>query len=47
MLGKPLVRCLAKHNSPDAKKGSDEDADGLQKGILLAKGAKTMITCNV
>jgi hypothetical protein len=47
MLGKPVVRCLAKHNSPDAKKASDEDAEGLQKEILLAEGAKVMITRNV
>jgi hypothetical protein len=29
------------------KKGSDEDAEGLQKEILLAEGAKIMITCNL
>jgi hypothetical protein len=47
MLGKPVVRCLAKHNSPEATKGSDEDAEGLQKEILLAEGEKIMIPCNV
>ncbi|KAJ6607335.1 hypothetical protein B0H10DRAFT_2307024, partial [Mycena sp. CBHHK59/15] len=46
-LGKPVVRCLAKHNGPEAKKGSDEDAEGLQKEVLLAEGAKVMITRNV
>jgi hypothetical protein len=29
------------------KKGSDEDAEGLQNEILLAEGAKFMTTCNV
>ncbi|KAJ7347558.1 hypothetical protein DFH08DRAFT_699376, partial [Mycena albidolilacea] len=46
-LRKPVVKCLTKHNSPEAKKASDEDAEGLQKEILLAEGAKVMITCNV
>src|SRR4051812_21306111 len=31
MLGNPVVRCLVKYNSPEAKKCSDEDAEGLQK----------------
>ncbi|KAJ7330926.1 hypothetical protein DFH08DRAFT_815015 [Mycena albidolilacea] len=47
MPGKPVVRCLAKHNSPEAKKGSDEDAEGMQKEILLVERAKIMIPCNV
>jgi hypothetical protein len=38
---------MAKHNSPEAKKASDEDAEGLQKEILLAEGARVMITRNV
>ncbi len=46
-LGNPVIRCLAKHNGPEAKKGSDEDAEGLQKEVLLAEGAKVMITRNV
>jgi hypothetical protein len=41
MPGKPVVRCLAKHNSPEANKGSDEDAEGLQKDILLVERAKS------
>jgi hypothetical protein len=40
MLGKPVVRCLAKYNSPEAEKGPDEDAEGLQNDILLAEGEK-------
>jgi hypothetical protein len=47
MLGKPVVKCLAKHSSPEAKKASDDDAEGLQKEILLAEGARIMITRNV
>lgn len=45
--GRPVVRCQAKHNSPAAKKASDEDADGLEPMILLAEGACIMITCNL
>jgi hypothetical protein len=40
MLGKPIVRCLAKYNSPEAEKGPDENAEALQKEILLAEGGK-------
>ena len=43
-LAKPVVKCKAKHNCPAAKKASDEDADGLQTEVLLAEGAKIMIT---
>jgi hypothetical protein len=46
-LGKPVVRCKAKHKSAEAAKGSDEDAEGLQKEVLIAEGAKIMITRNV
>ena len=46
-LGKPVIRCLAKHNCAEAKKASDEDADGLQTEVLLAEGARVMITRNV
>jgi hypothetical protein len=35
------------HIPPCSNKGSDEDAEGLQKEILLAEGAKIMITRNV
>ena len=46
-LAKPVVKCKAKHNCPAAKKASDEDADGLQTEVLLAEGAKIMITRNL
>lgn len=44
---KPVVRCNAKNNSPAAAKASEEDADGLEKNILLAEGATVMITRNL
>jgi hypothetical protein len=46
-LGKPVVRCPAKHNTTEAKKGSEEDAEGLQTEVLLAEGARVMVTRNV
>ena len=46
-LGQPVLRCKAKHNHSEAKKSSDEDADGLEKEILLAEGAKVMLTHNL
>ena len=46
-LGQPVLRCKAKHNHSEAKKSSDEDADGLEKEILLAEGAKVMLTRNL
>ena len=46
-LGKPVVKCVAKHNSPEAKKASEEDAEGLPKEIFLAEGARVMMTRNV
>ena len=46
-LGKPVVRCKAKHNCPAARKASEEDADGLETEILLAEGAKVMVTRNL
>ena len=46
-LGKPVVRCKAKHNCPAARKASEEDADGLEAEILLAEGAKVMVTRNL
>jgi hypothetical protein len=39
-LGQPVLGCKAKHNHSEAKKASDDDADGLEKEILLAEGAK-------
>ncbi|KAK6981325.1 hypothetical protein R3P38DRAFT_2477437, partial [Favolaschia claudopus] len=46
-LQKPVVRCQAVHNSSEAKKASEEDAEGLEREVLLAEGAKIMITRNV
>lgn len=34
--GNPVVFCMAKHNCLEAKKASKEDAEGLEKEILLA-----------
>jgi hypothetical protein len=46
-LGKPVIRCKAKHNCSAAAKASEEDADGLEAEILLAEGAKVMVTRNL
>jgi len=46
-LGKPVVRCKAKHNCPAARKASEEDAEGLEAETLLAEGAKVMVTRNL
>ncbi|KAK6988404.1 hypothetical protein R3P38DRAFT_2804657 [Favolaschia claudopus] len=46
-LGNPVVRCKAKHNSTEAGKASEEDADGLEKEVFMAEGARVMITRNV
>lgn len=45
--GSPVVRCKAKHNCADARKASEEDAEGLEKEIMLAEGATVMITRNL
>jgi hypothetical protein len=45
--GKPVLRCAAKHNGPEAKKASEEDAEGLQKEALLAEGVRVKITHSV
>jgi hypothetical protein len=45
--GQPVIRCKAKHNHLEAKKASDDDADGLVKEVLLAEGAKVMLTRNL
>ena len=45
--GQPVVHCKAKHNQTEAKKASDDDADGLMKEVLLAEGAKVMLTRNL
>lgn len=46
-IGQPVIRCKAKHNHSEAKKASDDDADGLMKEVLLAEGAKVMLTRNL
>jgi hypothetical protein len=38
--------CIDPH-SAEARKASEEDADGLEKVVLLAEGAKVMITRNI
>jgi hypothetical protein len=42
-----VLRCKAKHNHAEAKKASPDDAEGLEKEILLAEGAKVMLTRNL
>jgi ATP-dependent DNA helicase PIF1 len=44
---KPVLRCKAKHNHKEAKAAKADDADGLEKEILLAEGAKVMLTRNL
>ncbi|KAJ3851025.1 hypothetical protein EV368DRAFT_66085 [Lentinula lateritia] len=39
--GNPVVCCKTKHNLPGARKASEEDAEGLQKEIVLAEGPET------
>ena len=46
-LGKPVLQCKIKHHHSEAKKASDDDADGLENEILLAEGAKVMLTHNL
>ncbi len=46
-LAKPVLCCKAKHNNPEAKKASEEDAEGLEKEVFLAEGAKVMLTHNL
>ena len=43
----PILQCMAKHNCSSAKKASVDDADGLEPMVLLAEGAKVMITRNL
>jgi DNA helicase Pif1, 2B domain len=44
---KPVLQCCAKHNHKEAKNVKSDDAEGLEKEILLAKGAKVMLTRNL
>ena len=43
----PILQCVVKHNCSSAKKASVDDADCLEPIILLAEGAKVMITRNL
>jgi ATP-dependent DNA helicase PIF1 len=44
---KPVLRCHAKHNHAEAKKVKSDDAEGLEKELLLAEGAKVMLSRNL
>ena len=44
---KPVLQCCAKHNHTEAKSPKSDDADGLEKEVLLAEGAKVMLTRNL
>jgi ATP-dependent DNA helicase PIF1 len=44
---KPVLHCHAKHNHGEAKKAKSDDAEGLEKEVLLAEGAKVMLTRNL
>ena len=41
------MHCKAKHNHKEAQKAKSDDADGLENEVLLAEGAKVMLTCNL
>lgn len=43
----PVVRCAAKHHGSSAHKASVDDAQGLEPMVLLAEGAKVMLTRNL
>jgi hypothetical protein len=47
MPGKPVVRCLAKHNSPEAKKAQMRMQKACRRRFSWLKGQKIMIPCNV
>src|ERR1700683_4377032 len=44
---KPVSWCHAKHNHTEAKNAKSDDAEGLEKEISLAEGAKVMLTRNL
>ena len=44
---KPILRCHAKHNYKEAKNVKSDGAEGLEKEVLLAEGAKVVLTCNL
>ena len=44
----PVLRCKARHSGgKHAKQATDDQADGLEAEILLAVGAKVMLTRNI
>jgi hypothetical protein len=47
MPGKPVLCYHAKHNHSEAKKVKSDDAEGLEKELLVAEGAKVMLTHNL
>lgn len=44
---KPVLCCKTKHSHTEAKHVKPDDADGLEKEVLIAEGAKVMLTCNL
>ena len=44
---KPILHCHAKHNHKEASKVKSDDAEGLEKELLLAEGANFMLNCNL
>jgi len=43
----PAIKIVAKHNCPAARRGTDDDAEGLVAEIYLSIGARIMLTCNL
>lgn len=46
-LAVPVAKIAAKHNCSEAKKGSSDSAEGLEKYLYLAKGSKIMLRNNL
>src|ERR1700683_3104530 len=44
---KPILQCCAKHKHKEAKNVKSDDAEGLEKEVLLAEEAKVMLTHNL
>ena len=44
---KPILCCHAKHNHKEASKVKSNDAEGLEKELLLAEGANVMLNRNL
>jgi hypothetical protein len=42
-----VLHCYAKHNHKETKKEKSDDAEGLEKEILIAEGVKFMLTHNL